>query len=76
MVKAKKKVKSNTVNLRQMLSTWRTVIESITKLSEEEAAQAIEFEQNGAKRRDIIMRLYGRYNRMRTERELRELLEE
>ena len=75
MVKAKKKAK-HAIDLREVLSTWRNVIESITKLSEEEAAQAIEFEQNGARRKDIMLRLYGRYSRMRAERELKELLEE
>jgi len=72
---AKKKAKADAVDLRKVLTTWRSVIAAITTLSETEAYEAIQLENEGAKRKDIMLRLYGRFSRLRAERELKEMLE-
>ena len=71
---AKKKVKVDT-DLRKVLTTWRSLVAAITTLSEDEAYAAMQLESEGAQRKDIMLRLYGRFSRLRAERELKEMLE-
>lgn len=56
--------------LRSILANWRTVVAGLNTLSEREAKWCLEQELNGPCRKVVVERLYGRYNRMRTEREL------
>jgi hypothetical protein len=72
-----KKPKSNMRSdkeLQEVLRTWRTLVPAITTLSEAEAQRCIELESEGEQRRDFLMRLHGRYSRLRYERELHTLL--
>lgn len=61
--------------LREVLTNWRTVIAGIKTLSEEEAKWCLDTEIEEACRKNVVERLYGRFSRMRSDRELYEIAE-
>jgi len=74
-VARKKKVDERTdKELQEILRTWRTMIIGISTLSEDEALRCLGLEAHGEARKDFIGRLYGRFNRLRGERELQDWL--
>lgn len=56
------------------LQTWRTLNVHLTKLTEQQAWALLQQEIKGAARVQVVLRLYGRYNKLRAVRERRELL--
>lgn len=59
--------------LEAVIVNWRAVVEGLNTLNEEEAKWCLDHEIANARRMGVLRRLYGRYSRMRAERELREL---
>lgn len=57
--------------LLDILANWRTVVAGINTLSEEEAKWCLEHEVAGARRSNVVERLYGRFKRLRSDRELK-----
>ena len=60
--------------LKEILRTWRTMIVGVSNLSEEEALRCLKLETESDNRKDFVARLYGRFNRLRGERELQDWL--
>ena len=60
-----------------VLANWRAMMEALPYMTEHELLVAIKEEAarpTEDKRRDVITRLYGRYNSIRRERELQEYM--
>lgn len=57
-----------------ILKTWVTLCEGIGDLTEKECWDALKREQKGQHRVQFLLRLYGRANKLRFQRERRELL--
>lgn len=49
--------------------TWIELNEVVKVMSEAEALQALEYEKNNKRRKAYMLRLYGRYSAMRSQRE-------
>lgn len=58
----------------KVLKDWRELIQAIPLMDEEELKAALNVEVSGERRKDFIIRLHRRYNKLRSERELEELL--
>jgi len=58
----------------KVLEDWREMIQAVPHMNEGELKAAIEAEVSGARRKDFIIRLHRRYNKLRGERELEEYL--
>lgn len=58
----------------KVLENWRELLEALPHMNEEELRVAVEAEASGARRKDFIIRLHRRYNKLRSERELEEIL--
>lgn len=74
---AAKKAKVAAAKISESLETWRTMMDSITKMSEAELEAALNQEISKPKeeqRQDLIVRLHRRFTRIRKERELEEYL--
>lgn len=56
------------------LETWATLNEHVQTLGEEELWDLLEKERKGEARTQFLIRIYGRYNKLRTIRERKELL--
>ena len=56
------------------LSSWVAMNEALKTLSEEECWKLLKKEQAGRKRAQFVLRIHGRANKLRAERERRELL--
>lgn len=67
----KKKIK--TTASPDLLKNWHDLNAHIKELDEKQAWDLLEQEKNGKRRLGFLMRLYGRFNMMRTERERGEL---
>ena len=61
---------------KSIIDTWETLNAKIKQLSEEEVEQLLKLERTGQRRTQFLLRLYGRYNTLRTVRERRELMAE
>ena len=57
-----------------LLQNWAVLNTHLTKLSEKECAELLKREKKGKKRFNFLLRIYGRYNRLRTVRERAELM--
>jgi hypothetical protein len=57
----------------KILKTWMTLNAFVNTCSEKEAQELMKLEIKGSKRKNFIMRCYSRFNRMRAERERKEL---
>jgi len=58
----------------RVLADWRELIQALPHMDEQELKAALDHESSGARRKDFITRLHRRYNKLRGERELEELL--
>ena len=56
------------------LSSWVAMNEALKTLSEEHCWGLLEQEKEGRKRAQFMLRIHGRANKLRAERERRELL--
>ena len=56
----------------KVLQTWATVMQAIVYMNEDELKAALEAELEGQRRKDIILRLHRKFNRLRGEREMKE----
>lgn len=59
-----------------LLENWAALNASLMDLSEEQVETLLNEERSGQKRPAFLLRLYGRFNTLRTQRERRELLAE
>ena len=57
-----------------MTTTWRSLNNELSRLSEEEVLRLLNEERVGAKRATMLQRLHQRYNTLRVARERIELL--
>ena len=57
-----------------MTTTWRSLNNELSRLSEEEVLRLLNDERVGAKRATMLQRLHQRYNTLRVARERLELL--
>lgn len=72
-----KKVKMESVDWKQLiLETWASVNQTLADktLTEEECEQLLAAETRGKRRIAVLHRIYGKYNKLRCQRERRELL--
>lgn len=60
--------------LRGALSSWTSLNNVVGELSEDQLMALLKLEQQGARRPTFLMRIYGRYNRVRALRERQALL--
>lgn len=56
------------------LSSWVAMNEALKTLSEKDCWKLLETEKKGGKRAQFLLRIHGRANKLRAERERRELL--
>lgn len=59
-----------------ILDNWQALNDGIRSLSEDHVKQLLELEKSGQRRTQFLLRLYGRYNTLRTVRERKELMAE
>lgn len=59
-----------------LLDNWQVLNEKIKTLPEEQVEQLLNIERKGQRRAQFLLRIYGRYNTLRTIRERRELMAE
>lgn len=59
----------------EALSTWKSLNEELQKdeMTEEECLRLLNIERKGQRRLQFMLRLFGRYNKLRAERERREI---
>lgn len=55
------------------LGNWLTLNIVLRTAKESQCAILLKFEQQGKRRLNYMLRIYGRYNRLRSERERKEL---
>lgn len=58
-----------------VLRTWRSLLETIGGLTEEECQELLEYEREHAGRPQVLLRLYGRMNKLKTTRERKEIMQ-
>lgn len=56
------------------LATWPNLQASLSEASEEDCRKMLVMEREGKQRLQFLLRIYGRFNRLRAERERRELV--
>lgn len=59
-----------------LLDNWIGLNKGLKQLNEEEAKELLEVERKGQKRQSYLLRIYGRYNTLRTKRERKQLMSE
>ena len=59
-----------------LLGSWAALNTGVKKLTETQAKALLDAERNWAKRQSFLLRIYGRYNTLRTKRERKELMSE
>ena len=57
-----------------MITTWRSLNNQLSRMSEEDVLRLLNEERVGAKRVSVLERLHQRYNTLRVARERLELL--
>lgn len=57
-----------------ILSTWRVLNLEIGKVTEKECWELLEHEKNNGRRVQVMLRLFGHANKLRTKRERGQLL--
>lgn len=57
-----------------ILEKWKTLNEGLADLTEDQVWQLLNLERTGQKRLQFLLRLYGRFNILRTDRERKELM--
>ncbi len=66
--------KANNSSNPNPLSSWVAMNEALKTLSEEECWELLRQEKKGQRRAQFMLRIHGRANKLRAEREKRELL--
>jgi hypothetical protein len=56
------------------LVNWRALSRDLPKLGEEELSQLLTYEKENKRRINFMLKIYGRYNKVREQRERNELL--
>lgn len=56
-----------------LLDSWRTLLDGVEQLDEMGLIQALSVEINGQRRKSFISRIHQRFNRVRADRERRQL---
>ena len=62
------------MNLEEVLSTWVTLNNALRNATEAECSSLLAHEKANRKRTTVLLRVYGRFNQLRGERERRELI--
>lgn len=62
-------------DLSEYLATWETLNTWVMELTEETCKELLELEKQNGRRPQFLLRIYGRYNKLRCERERGELLQ-
>lgn len=57
-----------------LLKNWSTLNEHLHDLTEQQCSELLKKEKKGKKRVAFLIRIYGRFNTLRTERERLELV--
>lgn len=60
----------------EILDNWKALNEGLKQLAEDEAYRLLQVERSDKKRLQFLLRLYGRFNTLRTIRERAELAAE
>lgn len=60
----------------EALKTWTGLNDYLRSASETQCAELLEKEDKGKRRVQFLLRIYGRYNRIRSDRERRALLQQ
>lgn len=60
--------------MKELLENWSVLNKGLHKLNEEDLIKLLQAEKKGKRRVQFMIRIYGRFNRLRTERERSELL--
>ena len=55
--------------MEKYLQNWRLLNETLKVATEEQCWELFQLEQNGKHRVQFLIRIYGRYNKLRTTRE-------
>jgi len=58
------------------MTTWRSMLEALPMMSEQEIAEALADERAGARRLSVMLRLHQRLGTLRLARERREIMQE
>jgi len=58
----------------EALANWRATAKCLSKADEDSTKQLLDHERNGKSRPLFLNKIYGRYSKLRAERERRELL--
>lgn len=61
-------------NAGEVLQNWESVNRFLLKSTEEETKELLEVERRGMNRLSIVLRLYGRFSKLRHRRERSELV--
>lgn len=59
--------------IEEALSSWLQLNKVLRTIKETECGTLLRFERHGKRRVNYMLRIYGRYNRLRSDRERREL---
>ncbi len=62
---------------KQVLETWRELLRSISKMNEAELKAALDDEMakhEADRRKDVVVRLHRRYNKVKSQRERKEMI--
>lgn len=65
----------NWKKLSELLENWTVLNENLAGLHEHELKQLLEMERTGKKRVQMLIRIHGRFNKVRAQREREELLD-
>lgn len=57
-----------------LLQAWGTLNKEMQKITEEGCAELLKREKKGRRRLSFLLRIYGRFNKLRTQRERNELV--
>lgn len=60
-------------HITRAVDTWKGLNEAVMKLTERELAQLFEFEKTKGKRYRYLLRIHGRLNKVRADREREEI---
>jgi hypothetical protein len=63
------------VDIKAILESWPTLNAFLNSATEKEAQELLKAELKGRKRKNCATRIYSRFNRMRADRERKELLD-
>lgn len=71
-----KSTNSIIVDYAEIGRTWKSLNEFLSAATEDQANALLQRERAGSRRLQFMIRCYGRYNKLRQERERKELIQE